>query len=138
MSSDGRAIANALRRDPIYVDPAYDSALPEAARASLRRRIRRSPVPIFVAGAHVDRIYPFGPLPGIPVMTVLLSHCGTACVGITLDPAAVTDPDLFVECVRQGFDEVTGRDGRTTVVPRSGGAGGLASASWPTATSRPS
>lgn len=48
MSSDGRAIANALRRDPIYVDPAYDSALPEAARASLRRRIRRSPVPIFV------------------------------------------------------------------------------------------
>jgi hypothetical protein len=48
VSSDGRAIAAALRRDPLYVDPAYASALPTAKRAELVRRIRRSPVPIYV------------------------------------------------------------------------------------------
>jgi hypothetical protein len=75
-----------------------------------------APVPIFVAGARVERIYPFGPLPGVPVMSVLLSHCGTCCIGITLDPAAVTEPALFVDCVRAGFDEVVGRPAATGVV----------------------
>lgn len=48
MSSDGRAIAEALRRSPVYVDPAYARAMPKAKRAALVRRIRRSPVPIFI------------------------------------------------------------------------------------------
>jgi hypothetical protein len=48
VSSDGAAIAAALRRDPLYVDSAYDSALPPAQRANLVRRIRRSPIPIYV------------------------------------------------------------------------------------------
>jgi WS/DGAT/MGAT family acyltransferase len=78
--------------------------------------ITGTPVPIFVAGAGVERIYPFGPLPGVPVMTVLLSHCGTCCVGITLDPAAITEPDRFADCVRAGFDEVVGRAGATRIV----------------------
>ncbi len=41
-------------------------------------------------------------------MAVLLSHDGTCCVGLTLDPAAVEDPDLFLTCVCEGFDEVLG------------------------------
>ncbi len=96
------------------------------ARVALRTHARHTdlqasnlmgtPVPIFVAGAPVDRIYPFGPLPGVPVMTVLLSYCATSCIGITLDPAAVTDPALFVDCVRRGFDEVVGRPGTTGTV----------------------
>lgn len=48
MSSEGAAIAAALRRTPVYVDPAYESALPGARRAELIRRIRRSPVPVYV------------------------------------------------------------------------------------------
>ena len=48
MSSEGAAIARALRRTPVYVDPAYESALPKARREEIVRRIRRSPVPIFV------------------------------------------------------------------------------------------
>lgn len=48
MSSEGAAIAAALRRTPVYVDPAYESALPRARRAELVRRIRRSPVPVYV------------------------------------------------------------------------------------------
>ncbi|GLY76793.1 hypothetical protein [Actinoallomurus iriomotensis] len=48
MSSDGAAIARVLRRTPIYVDPAYETALPKARRDQIVRRIRRSKTPIFV------------------------------------------------------------------------------------------
>lgn len=54
-----------------------------------------APVPIYLAGARVVRMYPFGPLAGVPVMAVLLSHDGTCCIGITLDPAAVEHPDVI-------------------------------------------
>jgi hypothetical protein len=48
VSGEGAAIAAALKRSPVYVDPAYDSALPKKRRESLVRRIRRSPIPIYV------------------------------------------------------------------------------------------
>jgi hypothetical protein len=48
VSSEGATIARALRRTPIYVDPAYESALPKARRDRIVRRIRRSKTPIFV------------------------------------------------------------------------------------------
>jgi hypothetical protein len=48
VSTDGATIAAALRREPVYVDPAYASALPKARRAELVKRIRRSPTPVYV------------------------------------------------------------------------------------------
>jgi len=67
-----------------------------------------APFAVYLAGARVRRMFPFGPLSGVPVMTVLLSYDGTCGIGLTLDPAAITDPDLFVQCVSQSFDEITG------------------------------
>ena len=60
----------------------------------------------FVAGAKVERMFPFGPLPGCAVMATMITHNQTACLGINLDAAAVTDQDLFADCVVEGFDEV--------------------------------
>lgn len=48
MSTDGERIAAALRRSPLYVDPAYAGALPKADRDRIAKRIRRSPTPIYV------------------------------------------------------------------------------------------
>ncbi len=70
---------------------------------------------VFLAGARVERFYAFGPLPGIPVMAVLVSYEGTCTVGFTIDPAAVTDPELFVECTRGAFIEL----GVDAVLPSS-------------------
>lgn len=70
-----------------------------------------APSPTYLAGQRVRRLYPFGPLPGIPVMVVLLSHDGTCCVGVNLDPAAVDDPPLFLSCLCEGFDEILGDRG---------------------------
>jgi WS/DGAT/MGAT family acyltransferase len=64
------------------------------------------PYTVYMAGAKIERIYPFGPLPGCAVMAALVSHSGTCCLGFNMDPAAVTDPELFMECQRDGLDEV--------------------------------
>jgi WS/DGAT/MGAT family acyltransferase len=62
--------------------------------------------PVYIAGAKVTHLYPFGPLPGCAAMVTLVSHAGTCCVGANLDCAAITDPDLFARCLREGFAEV--------------------------------
>lgn len=60
----------------------------------------------YVAGARVERAYGFGPLPGCASMISLISHGDLCCIGINVDPAAITDVPRFVRCVREGFDEV--------------------------------
>lgn len=64
------------------------------------------PYPVYMAGARIERVFPFGPLPGCAVMAVLASHDGTCCIGFNCDAAAVTDPELFFACQREGLDEV--------------------------------
>ena len=64
------------------------------------------PYPVYMAGAQITRMYPFGPLPGCAVMAGLVSHSGTCCIGVNVDAAAVTDLGLFMDCLREGFDEV--------------------------------
>ncbi|NMN99798.1 DUF1298 domain-containing protein [Gordonia sp. TBRC 11910] len=60
----------------------------------------------FVAGAKVERMYPFGPLPGCAVMATMITHNGVACLGLNIDAAAVTELELFADCLVQGFNEV--------------------------------
>jgi diacylglycerol O-acyltransferase len=62
--------------------------------------------PVYMAGALVERTYPYGPLPGVAVMAAMVSHDGTCCIGINCDATAVTDPTLLFACMREGLDEV--------------------------------
>jgi diacylglycerol O-acyltransferase len=62
--------------------------------------------PVYLAGARVIRFYAFGPLPGVPVMAVLVSYEQTCTVGFTVDPAAVTDPQLFMRLTGEAFAEL--------------------------------
>ncbi|WP_169787754.1 wax ester/triacylglycerol synthase domain-containing protein [Luteipulveratus mongoliensis] len=64
------------------------------------------PYPTYMAGAKVERFFPFGPLPGVAIMAAMVSHNGTCCIGLNLDGDAVKDPDILVDCLRQGLDEV--------------------------------
>jgi WS/DGAT/MGAT family acyltransferase len=61
---------------------------------------------VYIAGAKVTHMYPFGPLPGCAAMVTMVSHEGTCCIGANVDRAAITDTDLFARCLREGFDEV--------------------------------
>jgi hypothetical protein len=53
VSAEADRIAAALRRSPVYVDPAYAKALPAAGRDALVRRIRRSSTPVYVVLAPI-------------------------------------------------------------------------------------
>jgi len=60
----------------------------------------------YLAGARLERVVPFGPLAGAAINVTVFSYDGVMHVGIASDPAAVTDPELLLECLRKGFDEV--------------------------------
>ena len=62
--------------------------------------------PVYLAGTKVERCFAFGPLPGVPVMAVLVSYEGTCTIGFTIDPAAVTHPDALVACTAESFSEL--------------------------------
>jgi len=61
---------------------------------------------LFLAGARIERVYGFGPLPGCASMITLTSHRDTCCIGANIDPAAVTETELFAQCLERGFAEV--------------------------------
>jgi len=60
----------------------------------------------YIAGAKIERMLPFGPVPGCALMVTLLSYAGTCCIGVNMDGAAVTEPDLLMSCLQDGLDEV--------------------------------
>ena len=62
--------------------------------------------PVFLGGARLERYVAFGPTVGSSVNCTLLSYNGTCCVGITVDTSAVSDHDVFTDCIRAGFEEV--------------------------------
>lgn len=61
---------------------------------------------VFLAGARIERMYGFGPLPGCASMITLVTHGSTCCVAANVDPAAVTDVERFERCLEAGFAEV--------------------------------
>lgn len=66
-----------------------------------------SPVPLYMAGARVERLVAFGPRSGAGLNLTLLSHEGKVEVGVNIDRAAAPDSDLLMACLREGFAEVT-------------------------------
>jgi WS/DGAT/MGAT family acyltransferase len=80
------------------------------------------PVPFYLAGARVDGFYGFGPTIGTALNITLMSYCGTCHVGVNIDTGAIPDPDVLMDCLRAGFDEVldTGGPGSRTVLPLRG------------------
>lgn len=61
---------------------------------------------LYLAGTRVTHLYPIGPRPGVAAMITMVSYDGTCCVGVNLDPDAITDVSAFGKCLRDGFDEV--------------------------------
>ncbi|MGX7829832.1 WS/DGAT domain-containing protein [Actinokineospora sp. 24-640] len=64
------------------------------------------PDQVHLAGAKVLSIHPFIPLLRTAVAVVMVSYWDRVCLGVTLDRAAIPDPDHFMSCVRTGFDDM--------------------------------
>jgi len=54
----------------------------------------------------VQQMFAFGPLSGSAANVVLVSYCGTCCIGVNTDPRAIPDTEAFADDLRVGFDEV--------------------------------
>jgi WS/DGAT/MGAT family acyltransferase len=64
------------------------------------------PFQVYLAGAAVEANFAFGPMAGAAANITLLSYLDEVHVGINTDPAAVPDPEVFVECIEEGFEEI--------------------------------
>src|SRR5207247_7131226 len=56
-----------------------------------------SPFPLYVAGAELERLYPFGPLSGSAANVTLLLHCCTSFIGIYAYYHYIYKPDRFAQ-----------------------------------------
>lgn len=60
----------------------------------------------WMSGARIESFMPFGPMAGASINVTAFSYDGVMHVGINMDPAAVSQPKLLVECLEGGFAEV--------------------------------
>jgi len=65
-----------------------------------------APTTLYLAGTEVTAHAAFGPTMGCAANLTLMSYNGTCHIAVNLDTAAVPDADIFVDCLRMGFDEV--------------------------------
>jgi hypothetical protein len=99
------ALAMVLNQLPSRMTTAFFGAMLKGSDF-VTSNVPGSPFPLYVAGAELERMYPFGPLSGTAANVTLLSHCETCCIGINTDAVAVPDAPAFAESVEAGFAEV--------------------------------
>jgi hypothetical protein len=63
---------------------------------------------VWLGGAQVLRIYPMVATIGAATNITLLSYDSLASIGVSTDDAAITDLDLFAQCLGEGLAEVVG------------------------------
>jgi WS/DGAT/MGAT family acyltransferase len=59
--------------------------------------------PRHICGSLVEATYPFGPRLGCPVNFTALGNDDRLDLGIALDPAAITEPDVFLRSLSEAF-----------------------------------
>lgn len=59
----------------------------------------------YLAGSKVLRFFGYG-RSGAAALITFVTSGDVASVGVGIDPAAITDPGLFLECIAEGFTEV--------------------------------
>jgi WS/DGAT/MGAT family acyltransferase len=123
------ALVRACRREPALgagdVLAAAVDLMPRALAARLFSGMLRSvdvdvvDVPglrrrAYVGGARVERLWAFAPPTGAALSVTLVSHDGTACIGVACDQLAVTDLEGLERCLATAFDELAtlGKAGR--------------------------
>jgi len=65
------------------------------------------PVPLYVAGAKISRIYGMAPiLDGLGLLLVIFSYAGRISIGITSCQDMVPDPEKLAECFEQSLNDL--------------------------------
>jgi diacylglycerol O-acyltransferase / wax synthase len=99
------ALATVLNQLPSRFTTAFFGAMLKGSDF-VTTNVPGSPFPLYVAGAELERMYPFAPLSGTAANVALLSHCDTCCIGINTDAVAIPDAPEFAKTIAAGFAEV--------------------------------
>ena len=70
-----------------------------------------------ICGSLIEASYPLGPRLGCPMNITAFGNDERLDVGIALDPAALSQPDLLVECLTDAFDSYVTAAANGGVVP---------------------
>jgi WS/DGAT/MGAT family acyltransferase len=62
--------------------------------------------PAYLAGAAIEAQVAFGPLAGAGLSVAWIADGDTVNLGVSMDPAAVPDPDVLLDCLTDGYDEI--------------------------------
>jgi diacylglycerol O-acyltransferase len=65
-------------------------------------------IPMYLGGALVTRLVPFGPRNGAALNATMASYDGTLFLGLNLDAVAIPDHDVLVDSLRRGLAETVG------------------------------
>ncbi len=76
--------------------------------------------PVWLGGALMEGFYAFGPTLGSSANITLMSYRDRCCLGVNVDTGAVSDPELFVQCLMEGLAEVMELGGSVEPVARVG------------------
>lgn len=68
--------------------------------------VRGAAVPMYIAGAQLLENYPVGPLGGVAFNLTLLSYNHSLDMGVNIDIAAVTEPQLLHDCLVRAFKDL--------------------------------
>jgi WS/DGAT/MGAT family acyltransferase len=66
--------------------------------------LRGAPWDLFIAGAEILGNHPMGPTGGTAFNATVLSYRGSMDMGLNIDTAAVDEPALLRDCIRESFD----------------------------------
>jgi WS/DGAT/MGAT family acyltransferase len=77
-----------------------------------------------ICGSTVETSYPFGPRLGCPVNFTAFGNSDRLDVGIAIDPTAITDPDLLLECIREAYSAFVPAAPAETPAPAAPAAAG--------------
>ncbi len=69
--------------------------------------VKAAPFPLYLAGAQIVENYPVGPLGGVAFNLTLLSYNHSLDMGVNIDSAAVTEPELLQRCLVRAFRDLT-------------------------------
>lgn len=99
-------IANMLNRLPTTATTAVFGSMLKGIDF-VTSNVPGAPFPVYLAGARVTGQIALGPMSGAATNITLLSYCDDLNIGVNVDPAAIRDPDVFMDCLRDSFDEIT-------------------------------
>ena len=73
--------------------------------------VKAAPFDLYMGGALIESNYPIGPLAGTAFNLTTMSYRGSMCMGLVVDPAAISEPEQLLADIEQAYRDLLGAAG---------------------------